>query len=70
MKKEQKISKNFVLDKKITSLKQFVEVIETQPSIFCRHRINSTAFYWGWNIRIINDGIKKGIFWTVKKIEL
>lgn len=68
MKSGQKASKNFIVDKKITDLNEFWCVINKDISIYARHRTYPTAFFHSWQIRLINEWIKNGYFWTIKPI--
>ena len=69
MKKGDKASKNFVLKKKIESLDEFWEVINTDKSIFWMFRTNASAFYLSWTIRTIKQSINLGLFWSVERIK-
>lgn len=59
---------NFKLVKQIESLDEFWKVINTDKSIFARHRIYPSAFFHSWQIKLINDWIQSGYFFTVNKI--
>jgi hypothetical protein len=65
-----KISKNFVLKKRIESLDEFWETINTDKSIYWRFRPNASAFYLSWTIRTIKKSIDLGLFWSIEKIKL
>lgn len=60
-------SGNFMLDRKITSLDEFWEVINRDESMFGRHKMYPTAFFFSWNIRTIQEWITKEYFWTTIK---
>jgi len=47
----EKCSKNFVLDRKISSLDDLMEVLNTSPSLFVRHRPYPSAFIRSWQIQ-------------------
>lgn len=62
-------SGNYALKKKITSLDEFWMVIKNEKSIFYRHRMYPTAFFFSWQIKMIADGIFFEQFWLANKIE-
>lgn len=61
-------SGNFILNKKIETFEEFWHVINTDKSIYARHRMYPTAFFLSWQLRLIMGWIKQGYFWTTIKI--
>ena len=57
---------NFKLKKKIESLDEFWEVINTEKSFFARHRMYPTAFFFSWQIKSINNWLSCGWFWITE----
>lgn len=64
----EKCSKNFVLDKNITSLDELMNVLNTSPSLFVRHRPYPSAFIRSWQIHMIKNWLDLGDFWTIKPL--
>jgi hypothetical protein len=62
-------SDNYVLYKKITNLNQFWKVINNNKSIFARHKMYPSAFFFSWNIKLVNEWIKYGYFWETKSLK-
>ena len=62
-------SGNFILDYKITTLDQFWDAINSNKSIYARHRMYPTAFFFSWNIKLIKKWMDNGWFWTAKKFQ-
>jgi hypothetical protein len=56
-------SGNFILDQKIKSLDEFWAIIKTEKSIFYRHRMYPSSFFFSWQIKMIADGIFFERFW-------
>lgn len=52
----------FQLTKKIETLDEFWQIINTDKSIFARHRMYPTAFFQSWNIRLIKTWLDAGWF--------
>ena len=52
----------FKLTKKIETLDEFWKIINTDKSIFARHRMYPTAFFQSWNIRLIKMWLDAGWF--------
>ena len=52
----------FKLTKKIETLDEFWQIINTDKSIFARHRMYPTAFFKSWNILLIKKWIDAGWF--------
>jgi len=50
-------SGNFKLVRKITSLDEFWHVINSQKSLFARHRVYPSAFFLSWQIKTVNSWI-------------
>jgi hypothetical protein len=67
--KGNKISKNFILNKRIKNLNEFYKVLETHRSLFARADVRPTAFYFSWQIKLIKNWIDLGWFWTIKRID-
>jgi hypothetical protein len=57
---------NFKLKKKIETLDEFWEVINTEKSFFARHRMYPTAFFFSWQIRSINHWLSRDWFWVTE----
>ncbi len=62
-------SKNFKLRAKIKDLNHFYYVLLHEKSIFWNFKVFPTAFFFSWHIKIIYDGIQKGLFWTINPIK-
>ena len=52
----------FKLNKKIETLDEFWQIINTDKSIFARHKMYPTAFFYSWNIRLIKQWLDAGWF--------
>jgi hypothetical protein len=61
-------SGNFRLTKKVTDFNRFIELLDTEPSIFMRHRMYPTSFVIGWPIRLCRIWIKCGMIWETEKV--
>ena len=59
---------NFILEKKIESLDEFWEAINKETSIYARHRMYPTAFFYSWHIKTVKEWLDNGWFWTAKKL--
>lgn len=53
----------FTLTREITTLDEFWEAINTEKSIFARHRMYPTAFFFSWRIKTIKEWIDAGRFY-------
>jgi hypothetical protein len=53
--------------KKIESLDEFWLVINSEKSIFARHRLYPSAFFLSWQIKLIKSWIDQGFFYTINK---
>jgi hypothetical protein len=62
-------SGNFKLTKKITSLDKLMEILDSKPSIFLRHRMYPTAFVRSMQLHSIHISIKRGLLWDTDKIK-
>lgn len=56
-------SGNFVLTKKVESLDELWEIINSKPSIFARHKMYPTAFFRSWHLRLCKNWIDNGWLW-------
>ena len=56
----------FKLIKKIESLDEFWLVINTEKSIFARHRMYPSAFFHSWTIRQIKSWLDAGWFFIAR----
>lgn len=56
-------SGNFILLKPVTDLGKLGEMMETQKSIFLRHKMYPVAFLQNWQLRMIISAIKQGLIW-------
>lgn len=61
-------SGNFKLVKRIETLDEFWNVINSEKSFFARHRMYPTSFFFSWQIRLIKQWINNGWFWTSEHI--
>ncbi len=61
-------SGNFMLTKKVTDFNRFIELLDTEKSIFMRHRMYPTSFIVGWPIRLCRIWIRGGYVWETEKI--
>lgn len=59
----------FTLTREITTLDQFWRAINTEKSIFARHRMYPTAFFFSWNIKTIKEWIDAGRFYIATREE-
>ena len=57
---------NFILVKRIDSLDEFWDVLNTEKSFFARHKMYPTAFFFSWQIKSISEWLRAGCFWTTK----
>ena len=57
-------SGNFKLVKRIETLDEFWNVINSEKSFFARHRMYPTSFFFSWQIKSIKQWINNGWFWT------
>jgi hypothetical protein len=57
----------FKLIKKIETLDEFWQTINTDKSIFARHRMYPTAFFYSWNIRLIKSWLDAGWFFQASR---
>ncbi len=58
----------FVLLKKVESLDEFWQVINTDKSIFARHKMYPTAFFFSWQMRLIKQWIDNGWIFQARKL--
>ena len=54
-----KTTTGFTLMREITTLDQFWRAINTEKSIFARHRMYPTAFFFSWQIKTIKEWKRK-----------
>jgi len=59
---------NFILRKKIETLQEFWDALESEKSIFCRHRMYPTAFFYSWHLRQCHMWIWRGDFFICSKV--
>lgn len=69
MKLGEKTKTGYVLVKKIESLDEFWQAIQTNKSIFARHKMYPSAFFYSWPIKLIKEWIDYGRFFIAYKIE-
>lgn len=62
-------SGNHTLKKKIVSLEEFWDVINKEKSLYARHRMYPTAFFFSWTIKLIVTWLDAGYFWTTTAVE-
>ena len=58
------IPKNYNLIKKIETLDEFWAAINSNKSIYWRHRMYPSAFFLSWMIKEIYANIERGWFYT------
>lgn len=59
-------SGNFKLKKKIETLNEFWEVINSNKSLYAKHRMYASAFFFSWQIKEINKWLQRGWFWIAE----
>jgi len=64
-----KTATGFTLTREITTLDEFWRVINTEKSIFARHRMYPTAFFFSWHIKTIKEWIDAGRFYIATREE-
>ena len=64
-----KTTTGFTLMREITTLDQFWRAINTEKSIFARHRMYPTAFFFSWQIKTIKEWIDAGRFYIATREE-
>jgi len=52
---------------RIMNIEALVYVLETQPSVWWRHRANSCAFFLGWPLRKLLNELDGGNFFMVER---
>lgn len=57
----------FELQEKILDLNDFWTALNENKSIFARHKMYPTAFFFSWNIRLIKTWLNNGWFYTAYK---
>jgi len=67
LKKGSETNTGFKLEEKIADLNSFWIAINSNKSIFARHKMYPTAFFFSWNIKLINTWINNGWFYTAYK---
>lgn len=65
---EDRCSKNFKLARCIRSLDDFYKALESEVSIFARHRMYPTAFFYSWPIKLIKEWVDKRCFWITRPL--
>ena len=58
-------SGNFKLGRKIETFEDLWHVLKTNKSLFVRHRMYPTAFFFSWGLKTTHEWISRGWFWTV-----
>ncbi len=56
----------YKLIREIKSLDEFWNIINTEKSIYARHRMYPTAFFYNWSIRLIKIWMIRGWFFQTK----
>lgn len=64
----QECSANFKLKKKMVSLDELWAALESERSIFARHRVYPSAFFLSWPIKLSHQWLARGWFWWVEPI--
>ena len=62
-------SGNFKLTKRIDGLDEFWNALILNKSIFARHRMYPTAFFYSWQIKEVRSWLNNGWFWLAEKIK-
>lgn len=61
---------NFELVKKIDDVHELISYLQDNRSIFWNFKVLPTAFFLSWQLKQITDSISKGIFWSIKSLNL
>ncbi len=59
----------YKLTKQIENLTEFWDTLQGEKSIYARHRMYPTAFFFSWQIRLIKQWIDNGWFFKTEKIK-
>lgn len=62
-------SGNFMLKKRIRTFEEFWHILNIEKSVFARHKMYPTSFFFSWQIRLIMSWIDQGYFWTTERLE-
>ena len=65
--KGKRISKNFVLDKRITNAKQFNEATKNGGSIYLGFRIWPCGFLRAWQFHCVQVWLDRRVVWTIER---
>lgn len=61
-----RVSRNFILKKKIESLDELYLEITTKKSIFANGKMAPSSFFFNWQIRLVKIWIDRGWFWSAE----
>lgn len=64
----EKVSKNFIATSRINSLDTFYNTLLSTKSIYARHRIYPTAFFFSWPIKTVKMWLDYGWFWKIQRL--
>lgn len=67
MKPGQKV-KNFELVEQIKTMSDLIIELDNKPSIFWRHKVMPTSFFYSWQLRQVVFNLNQGFFWKIKRI--
>ena len=56
----------YKLIREIKSLDEFWQIINSEKSIYARHRMYPTAFFYSWQIKLIKSWMDRGWFFQTK----
>lgn len=62
-----KIKTGWTLIKRIESIGEFWEVINSMPSIFWNYKMMPSSFFMNWHLREVTSGINSGMFFIAKR---
>lgn len=59
----------FEVINQVKDLNEFWEVINSDVSIFARHRIQPTAFFFSWHLKTVKQWIDEGCFYRINRVK-
>ena len=62
-------SGNFKLKRKITSMDDLFMILIRDESLFARHRMYPSAFFFSWNFKLVYLWVSWGCFWEVERVD-
>lgn len=60
---------SFILVEKIDCLLDLVDYLNTEKSIFWRHRVHPTSFFLSWPLRLVLSTLNGGHFYKIERIK-